>query len=108
MENEMSNHTPGPWTVDTSGNVPGWHEDGRECLSIVSYFPTIAVVNNNKEEFNGRANALLIAAAPDLLEACRGLLDAIHDSMTHESQNHHREQIDAARAAVEKAEGETK
>ena len=55
-----------------------------------------------------RAYTSLFCAAPDLLEACRGLLDAIHDSMTHESQNHHREQIDAARAAVEKAEGETK
>jgi hypothetical protein len=42
---------------------------------------------------------------PDLLAACRGLLDAIHDSMTHESQRFHAEQIDAARAAIAKAKG---
>lgn len=44
-------------------------------------------------------------AAHKLAEACRGLLDAIHDSMTHESQQFHAAQITAARAAIAKATG---
>ena len=35
-----------------------------------------------------------------LLAACEGLLNAIHDSMTHESQAFHAEQINAAKAAI--------
>lgn len=49
----------------------------------------------------------LIRSAPALLAKLRqaesalaGLLDAIHDSMTHESQHHHTEQINEARAAL--------
>ena len=47
----------------------------------------------------------IVDSQPDLLAACRGLLDAIHDSMTHAAQAAHAEQIDAAKAAISKAKG---
>ena len=104
----MSKHTPGPWTAVK--NSAYWEIDGPDDFGGVA---DTCASSAGEPDFGrsmalGEANARLIAAAPDLLSACRGLLDAIHDSMTHESQNHHREQIDAAFAAVEKAEGETK
>ena len=45
------------------------------------------------------------AAAPDLLAACKSLLDIIHDDLTHARQEDHRAALDAARAAIAKAEG---
>lgn len=53
----MSGNTPGPWVV--SYGIPFCKRDG-DCL----FFP-------NRGEDEIEANALLIAAAPDLLEALR-------------------------------------
>lgn len=50
-------------------------------------------------------HAPLIATAPGLLVSVSDLLDIIHDSMTHESQRHHAETLDAARANLAKATG---
>lgn len=67
----MSAHTPGPWEVrffrskSHRIDAPGWDE--------------LAVVYGNEDDDldrQGRANARLIAAAPDLLAACRLLLDS--------------------------------
>ena len=46
------------------------------------------------------ADAPLIARAPEMDAAIRGLLDIIHDSMTHAAQSHHSDAINAARKAI--------
>jgi len=85
-------HTPGPWVDNVDGVVvvdkPGrWRE-------------IIADVHANPLEANNRsANTLLIAAAPDLLKALEGLLDALPSATTHPA-------IQAAHAAIAKAKGE--
>lgn len=51
-------HTPGPWREGADGNTRVYGPDGMgEHSGIVA------------DVFKGRANARLIAAAPDLLEA---------------------------------------
>ena len=60
----MSEHTPGPWQQGVEGNNRVY---GPDCAGDDSGL--IAVV------FKGRANARLIAAAPELLHALIGLLE---------------------------------
>lgn len=74
----MSGHTPGPWVI-----IPGGDEwsSGRiatieprpETMVDVNYW-IVAEVNYRRDEHT--ANANLIAAAPDLLEALENLIDA--------------------------------
>lgn len=95
----MSAHTPGPWHYsrldEWTHSVVTKHGkllDGSDnCWAIAS-------VNKNREPEH-EANARLISAAPDLLSAVRGLLDALPSATTHPA-------IKAARAAIAKATGE--
>ena len=69
----MEKHTPGPWQ-----SIPA-----------------------KTEGLNQEANALLIAAAPDLLEACKAALLALEDSPLHIDGPTSR----IVEAAIAKAEG---
>lgn len=63
----MTQHTPGPWEV--IGN--GWH------VSIVradDNNTTICDTQLQEDSYETIANANLIAAAPDLLAACKAML----------------------------------
>jgi hypothetical protein len=66
--NKEATHTPGPWILDTS------HRATREGITIWSEDVIIADVvddqHNNKE-----ANARLISAAPEMLNALKLVLD---------------------------------
>lgn len=74
-------HTPGPWTLETVktsigfchkvGPFPWGHEKLNHACIYVDYGSHEGVL---------LANARLIAAAPDLLEALEGLL-ALNDEM---------------------------
>ena len=88
-------HTPGPWKrdgVDIYANAPA---NVRPHIAHVIYGAT--------------ADARLIAAAPELLEALRGLFE--HCAMVHNQWGDNSNQkeadnaIKAARAAISKAEG---
>ena len=88
----MNKHTPGPWNrIKGDRNV--YSASGTVCK-------TPAIIGGGSAAANWEANARLIAAAPDLLEA---LSEIINDGgkfvMTHET---HRK----ARAAIAKARGE--
>jgi hypothetical protein len=72
-------HTPGPWYIGTEFNDQGRHiyaaqkvrhEDGDE------WHPLIACTDDDERLVDWQANAALIAAAPDLLEALQELLAA--------------------------------
>ena len=80
-------HTPGPWII---GNPTEIHDvDGTR---IVMCCQTSDDVTDDASE----ANARLIAAAPELLEALKGVV-RVADRATDE--------FDAARAAIAKATG---
>jgi hypothetical protein len=88
--------TPGPWVIDLDW-LPDEHPDWR-CIIIESgdkHFRT------RVSGHMGEANARLIAAAPELLEALRGLAYP----GAYEGQPSESERIAAARAAIAKAEG---
>lgn len=99
----MSQHTPGPWkaaawqTTDfhIKSDWPGFADDQQHLVATVPA--------NREGPARTRANAALIASAPELLTACRALLDDI-DSEGDVLQFHH-SLIDAIRKAVDRAEG---
>lgn len=103
-------HTPGPWKYIDATKVAGMQfapacviQSGDKNIARFSWndnspwFPT-------KEE--SQANARLIAAAPELLEALKGLLADIEDYQRVNNlggENNHWQVI--SRAAIAKAEG---
>jgi hypothetical protein len=108
----MSKHTPGPWEM--SGPIGLGHLQGREPWFWVSADRTLHLqVMACPDGFvigENEANARLIAAAPDLLEA---LKMGYADTMDYIQRNHlsgaeNNRWLVLARAAIAKAEGEPK
>ena len=101
----MSKHTPGPWELRT------WDEDcwrvlGTNGVGIPGCYSIADVINGNGSEQN-KANAALIAAAPDLLQA----LQLLHDDIAEYARINNLGGFDnhamkLARAAIAKATGE--
>jgi hypothetical protein len=96
----MANYTKGPWIISRNGNYI------RNSLHGYN----ICAINNVLDEAN--ANAHLISAAPDLLEACKEcaarLREVLMDVVTE--NNHTIDQRNILRQtekAISKAEGET-
>ena len=86
-------HTPGPWEAQ---NTAGYDTHGQAVVYDASG-KDVAIV------YDGDANALLIAAAPDLLDALRRITMFIDDKPEEDALA----DIDEiARAAIEKAEGQ--
>ena len=92
-------HTPGPWV---------WQAE-EECL----IGPIFVVMRQDEEgrkvfadypDGTTQANARLIAAAPDLLEALKDARDHIHGSAP-DWHNRTREMVAEIDAAIAKAEG---
>ena len=87
-------HTPGPWHAKPMCGLSGWVDvvsvtpDGRESLPFAAC-----------KHFDEVANARLIAAAPDLLEALLSVLDNCTDSEGLAAAHA------KARAAITKATG---
>lgn len=94
-------HTPGPWeTYHECGDESVLGPDGfmvADC-AIFSLRPGAPTVERC------RANARLIAAAPDMLAALRALVPADFDQHPDDFT----EEWHAARAAIAKATGESK
>lgn len=98
-------HSPGPWKLayDKGSNRDIMTNNARVATAWLAYV--------TPEEYH--ANAHLIAAAPDLLEALRELDAAIDDEALYEpDDDEHAKALDrlieaqkAARAAIAKAEG---
>jgi hypothetical protein len=97
----MSKHTPGPWNIGTKNGARVWSENGETLIADADASESL------RKEIK-KANARLIAAAPDLLEALTKLLDmnercdagfAPHVELRFAIR-------DMARAAITKATGE--
>jgi len=104
-------HTPGPWKIEVDtveGNRVYIHPEARNTawLAEVNMTPpkegTIMVGCGTKDPM---ANARLIAASPDLLEACRAALPVLIDEYGDPAPSHVQHTIDALRAAIAKASG---
>jgi len=101
------NHTPGPWEVRRHANGGITIFSSRQAGSL----PIIDVIGDNLPGLRwcgGRdadANARLIAAAPELLEACRAMLEAYapHTDWSRPDTLH--SAVKSAGEAIAKAEG---
>ena len=97
-EHDMSAHTPGPWeSEETEHRISSSHwimagEHQSICIGAIIHF--------SGEHAQSDANARLIAAAPDLLKACKVILDHIGKECTAP----HRQTL---LSAIAKAEGAT-
>ena len=88
----MSGHTPGPWTIDCDGS--GWYIEANNLLD--TYLAKIRAPEECDDAFDdefddkkkyvcyddneAEANARLIAASPDLLDALREIYHAFLDA----------------------------
>ena len=88
----MSKHTPGPWSFYDDSN------DGKtNRIEIVGWGKTVARIYHSVPE-EDLPNARLIAAAPDLLEALRDLVDAMTGRLDGETIALHNALIVLAKA----------
>lgn len=101
----MAGHAPGPWRV--------MHRGSGQGIAIMAHDETYPVARAYSHEkhvkgqgfsrlFDANANARLIAAAPDLLGACKQTLDLLGstDQRTFEDEDR---VYEAVFAAIEKA-----
>lgn len=97
----MSKHTPGPWRIN-GNNMFRWIVADSEVFTHSGDVNRSAYGGNMVCESVHKANARLIAAAPELLEALKEIVDAADGAGW--------EQLDPsfkkARAAIAKATGE--
>ena len=100
----MSKHTLGPWRLEADKAhfysmtaIVGGSKMNSQPHSFPGY-EMIVQVGGTADVFTLEANARLIAAAPDLLEACKVALGIIGFGAEH----------DQISAAIAKAKGETK
>jgi hypothetical protein len=102
----MSKHTPGPWKI-SHGCLPGDagfsigtnNAAARNVSIVAECWPCTIVSEDHRRELF--SNARLITAAPDLLEACRQMLEGM------EVEGYSCDTMDMARDAIAKAEGTT-
>ena len=103
--NTEAKHTPGPWhIIERTGHVSKSHEQTFDIMSGPNGSPHEWDMVCDKA---AGANARLIAAAPELLEACKAVSEA-HAYIQRTGSGETRalcEAVDLLRAAVAKAEG---
>jgi len=104
----MSKHTAGPWFIGVSSDDDQIHcidafdiSRGRGNLEVCKVWGT---VNDTEESDQSKANARLIAAAPELLEALEVVLNAGRGTSRRIILDAEDEAL--ARAAIARARGE--
>lgn len=98
MKTMTAKHTPGPWTWD-DGSPWIYREINGATVARVAE-DNGHMVAEYRKPMPMSANARLIAAAPDLLEACRAALEWLGEC--HKG-THQAEIADELRAAIAKA-----
>jgi len=98
----MSKHTPGPWKVSIFGDIETEKTDEYGIAIRRIAYDEGCLGGGNEED---QANARLIAAAPELLEACKAVVKwaEVFGPITSENIEPF---IQQCGAAIAKAEGE--
>lgn len=94
----MFEPTPGPWVVD-SGEALNVRAPHGGIVAQLHHLKGRHGMGGRLPDGEAVANARLIAAAPDMLDALEGLLNALPSATTHPS-------VAQARRALAKARGE--
>lgn len=96
-------HTPGPWFISSPGGKSRLYVGPLVIQSHRTAFPHALVPMDQIGDDELYANARLIAAAPDLLEA---LIECLSDDFDTDEPNSRTTMIrERARAAIAKAAG---
>ncbi len=95
----MSDFTQGEWKAAMRSSDYTWQIYSSAAPLAIAVVNDYGVPRETVE-----ANARLLAAAPDLLEACQGLLHALA-AMNASDHPELKSDINAARAAIAKAKG---
>jgi hypothetical protein len=90
-------HTPGPWHLD---------DEAQPDYVFSRDMKMIATLRGEGDELPLIANARLIAAAPDLLEALEHMVAVSNWATTIQSEEQYDAMITKAEAAIRKAKGE--
>ncbi len=93
---EQTKHTPGPWKVRLGLNEAFIDAPGIVCL---------AVVNSLTDTAEAEVNARLIAAAPELLAACKMVVRLVDDPRSPAAKDPWGDGLTQLEAAIAKAEG---
>lgn len=104
----MSKHTPGPWRLDDLNDCSVVDETYRSIAGGVGFFVTEGPYANQGFGLSGHisdADARLIAAAPEFLEALRELVSLEADGK--QADEGAIEAWERARAVIAKATGST-
>jgi hypothetical protein len=91
-------HTPGPWEAFGPVKFTVYGGDPKVRIAVIDY---CTGAPTDEHDANGR----LIAAAPDLLAALRLAQEAMRAPLDDWKGEIERKALDAARAAIAKAEG---
>ena len=94
-------HTPGPWEV-LDGNRVSVTLPCADVEASGYVSACIAITHSSEPRVDKVANARLIAAAPELLEALQAIVKSLSDQDDEGMVEHAQEMIDA-RAAIAKA-----
>lgn len=94
-----ASYTPGPWTIKRSPGGRKVHISGGHWFKFARVW--VSVMGETSDE--GLANAGLIVAAPDLLEAAKLALDEMQRTIA--TRDAFTDAVDALDAAIAKAEG---
>jgi hypothetical protein len=101
-------HTPGPWKVQAlsvEGQEIILRTHGEMTIGAPESY-AVASVPLRHVSINGQlANARLIAAAPDMLEALKGILANFHESVTTAESLAEFPALQAVAQAIAQAEG---
>lgn len=96
-------HTPGPWSIEGRNkvNVKISDKSGFTCVHAQIWFP--------KQIKQAQANARLVAAAPELLKACKEAVHFIWEIQEQTTPEERQHKVNLAffmlRDAIAKAEG---
>lgn len=97
-------HTPGPWAYAGNGNITTQAAHYGFTVASVDTFTGRSCCPDEER----RANARLIAAAPDMLAALEGLLTNAPAPKSVKQDYHYMVSREAAKRAIAKARGESK
>jgi hypothetical protein len=95
-------HTPGHWKA--IGTFIGTDEEDSQTIAYTSDHRNRQRTSIEEQE----ANARLIAAAPELLEACKAMMDWAKEEATGPFTDMFEETIQKVAAAIDAAEGKDK
>lgn len=104
-------HTPGPWSIEypLPGDTSHCAKSGCQMAIQAPIGPDVCWIRSFSEWSEmAKANARLIAAAPELLEALENIWDFLaEDDGEGACSPLYQSSIDKVKAAIAKAKGET-